>query len=74
MTIPTFFALVLLLVLYVVLRISSNKPDKRYVALCDRTGKRGAKALVSEYKKRYPRQRGAWIYRKILNDLDKGKV
>lgn len=74
MPITTFFALVLLIMLYVVLRLADRKPDKHYQILINRIGKPLTNKLVKETKSKYPRRSRSWVFRKVLADLDKGKV
>lgn len=74
MSITTFFALVLLITLYVILRLSAHKPDKQYQLLLNRTGKRLARQLVKDTKKKYPLRSQQWVIKKVLADLDKGKI
>ena len=74
MDITTFLALLLLITLYVVLRLSRCKRDKQYQILLNRTGKRLAKQLVRDTKKRYPLRSQQWVIKKVLADLDKGKI
>jgi hypothetical protein len=74
MDITTFLALLLLIALYVVLRLSSRKPDKQYQILLNRTGKRLARQLVRDTKKKYPLRSQQWVIKKVLADLDKGKI
>lgn len=74
MSVTTFLALLLLIALYVILRLSENKPDKHYQLLINRTGKRLAKQLVKDTKTRYPLRSQQWVIKKVLADLDKGKI
>lgn len=74
MDITTFLALLILIALYVILRLSEAKPDKQYQLLINRTGKRLAKQLVKDTKKRYPLRSSQWVVKKVLADLDKGKI
>jgi hypothetical protein len=74
MAITTFFALLLLIALYVILRLSERKPDRHYDLLINRTGKRLAKQLIKDTKKRYPLRSSQWVSKKVLADLDKGKI
>jgi hypothetical protein len=74
MDITTFFALLLLIALYLILRLSEQKPDKQYQLLINRTGKRLAKQLVKDTKRKYPLRSQQWVYKKVLADLDKGKI
>ena len=74
MSITTILALCLIALLYVVLSLSNRKHDRDYQRLIKRTGKRLANELIRDTKKRYPQRSLAWVLRKIMNDLDKGKV
>lgn len=74
MTIPTFLALLMLLTLYVILRVSSHKPHRLNQILINRTGKNLAKQLIKDTKKRYPLRSTQWVIKKVLADLDKGKI
>lgn len=74
MPITTFFALLLLIALYIALRLADRKPDKNYQRLINRTGKHLADELIKTTKKRYPRRSAPWVIKKVLADLDKGKI
>lgn len=73
MAIPVFYALLMIIALYLALRLQP-KPDKHYQRLIDRTGKRLANHLIRDTKKRYPKRGRNWVIKKVLADLDKGKV
>lgn len=74
MSITTFFALLLIIALYIALRLSSQRMDRRYEILIQRTSKRLAKQLVRDTQKKYPLRSQQWVFRKVLADLDKGKI
>lgn len=74
MPITSFLAICLIALLYLALRLLSRKPDRYYDRLVNRTGKRLAKQLIADTKKNYPRRSRLWIVKKVLNDLDKGKI
>ena len=57
-----------------ILRLSAHKPDKQYQLLLNRTGKRLARQLVKDTKKKYPLRSQQWVIKKVLADLDKGKI
>lgn len=73
MAIPVFYALLMIIALYLAVRLQP-KPDKHYERLINRTGKRCANQLIKDTKKRYPSRGRDWVIRKVLADLDKGKV
>lgn len=74
MSITTFFAICLIALLYLVLRILNHKPDRYYQQLVNRVGKRLANELIKDTQKKNHRRSRLWLVKKVLNDLDKGKI
>lgn len=73
MSIPVFYALLMIIALYLVIRLQP-KPDKNYQRLINRTGKRLANQMIRDVQQKYPSRGRDWVIRKVLADLDKGKV